>query len=73
VVFGAETSDLKKRFLLFHEKVKTTKVYLRDATLVGAYPLLLFGGKVEVDHAQRQGELRRVDQIPRRAARGCAV
>jgi ATP-dependent RNA helicase DHX36 len=50
VVFGAETSDLKKRFLLFHEKVKTTKVYLRDATLVGAYPLLLFGGKVEVDH-----------------------
>ena len=52
VVFGAETSDHKKRFLLFHEKVKTTKVYLRDATLVGAYPLLLFGGKVEVDHAR---------------------
>ena len=41
-----------KRFLLFHEKVKTTKVYLRDATLVGAYPLLLFGGKIKVDHAR---------------------
>ena len=52
VVFGAEMSNHKKRFLLFHEKVKTTKVYLRDATLVGAYPLLLFGGKIEVDHAR---------------------
>ena len=40
MVFGAVFA---KRFLLFHEKVKTTKVYLRDATLVGAYPLLLFG------------------------------
>ena len=33
-----------------HEKVKTTKVYVRDATMVGPYPLLLFGGKVKVDH-----------------------
>ena len=31
-------------------KVKTTKVYVRDATMVGPYPLLLFGGKVKVDH-----------------------
>ena len=50
VVFGSPA--FRARFLLFHEKVKTTKVYLRDATLVGAYPLLLFGGKIEVDHAR---------------------
>jgi len=50
VVFGSPA--FRKRFLLFHEKVKTTKVYLRDATLVGAYPLLLFGGKIKVDHAR---------------------
>ena len=50
VVFGSPV--FAKRFLLFHEKVKTTKVYLRDATLVGAYPLLLFGGKIKVDHAR---------------------
>jgi ATP-dependent RNA helicase DHX36 len=73
VVFGAETSDHKKRFLLFHEKVKTTKVYLRDATLVGAYPVASVRGEGRGGPRKRQGELRRVDQIPRRAARGCAV
>jgi len=48
ICFGA--SAFEHRFLLYHEKVRTTKVYIRDATMVGAYPLLLFGGKVKVDH-----------------------
>ena len=48
VCFGLPSFE--HRFLLFHEKVKTTKVYVRDATMVGPYPLLLFGGKVKVDH-----------------------
>jgi ATP-dependent RNA helicase DHX36 len=38
------------KFVLFHEKVRTTKVYLRDTTMVGGYPLLLFAGKVTVNH-----------------------
>jgi ATP-dependent RNA helicase DHX36 len=42
--------SFEHRFLLFHEKMRTTKVYIRDATMVGPYPLLLFGGKVKVDH-----------------------
>ena len=32
-------------------QVKTTKVYVRDASAVPAYSLLLFGGRVEVQHA----------------------
>ncbi|KAI8788572.1 ATP-dependent RNA helicase DHX57 [Biomphalaria glabrata] len=31
-------------YLVYHEKVKTTKVYIRDCSMVSVYPLLLFGG-----------------------------
>ena len=37
-------------FLLFHEKVKTSAVYVRDASVVSPFALLLFGGKVNVEH-----------------------
>jgi len=48
VCYGLTNFD--SRFLLYHEKVRTTKVYIRDATAVGPYPLLLFGGKIKVNH-----------------------
>lgn len=49
------------RFLMMHsvawltygEKVQSTRVYLRDTTLVSAYPLLLFGGDIKVQHLQK--------------------
>ncbi|XP_013395575.1 putative ATP-dependent RNA helicase DHX57 [Lingula anatina] len=31
-------------YLVYHEKVKTSRVYIRDCTMVSVYPLLLFGG-----------------------------
>ncbi|XP_060595012.1 putative ATP-dependent RNA helicase DHX57 [Ruditapes philippinarum] len=31
-------------YLVYHEKVKTTRIYIRDSTMVSVYPLLLFGG-----------------------------
>jgi HrpA-like RNA helicase len=37
-------------FLIYHEKVKTSKVFVRDASVVSPLALLLFGGRVEVDH-----------------------
>ncbi|WAR09447.1 DHX29-like protein, partial [Mya arenaria] len=40
-------------WILFHEKVKSTRVYLRDSTLVSAYPLLLFGGEIHVQHTDQ--------------------
>ena len=39
--------------LLYFEKVKTTKVYVRDATMITPYPLLLFGGELEVKHEEK--------------------
>lgn len=32
-------------FLVFHEKVKTSQVFVRDATSVSPFALLLFGGR----------------------------
>ncbi|XP_060558929.1 ATP-dependent RNA helicase dhx29-like [Ruditapes philippinarum] len=40
-------------WLVFHEKVKSSRVYLRDTTLVSAYPLLLFGGEINVQHTEQ--------------------
>ncbi|XP_041352034.1 putative ATP-dependent RNA helicase DHX57 [Gigantopelta aegis] len=37
-------------YLVYHEKVKTSKVYIRDCTMVSVYPLLLFGsGVISID------------------------
>ena len=33
---------------MFHEKVKTSQVYVRDATVVSPFALLLFGGHVDI-------------------------
>lgn len=40
-------------WLVFQEKVKYSQAFLRDSTLVGNYPILLFGGDVDVQHKQQ--------------------
>ena len=50
---NAETAHFESRWLVYYEKVRTAKVYLRDATMVTPYPLLLFGGELKVKHAQQ--------------------
>jgi HrpA-like RNA helicase len=47
------SGDITSKFLLFHERVKTSKVYLRDCSTIGAYPLLLFGGTLRVWHREK--------------------
>ncbi|KAL8528983.1 hypothetical protein ACS0TY_006448 [Phlomoides rotata] len=37
-------------FLVFLEKVETTKVFLRDTTIVSPYSIMLFGGSINVQH-----------------------
>eukprot|EP00898_Chlorokybus_atmophyticus_P004343 jgi/Chlat1/490/Chrsp103S00981 len=37
-------------FLVFHEKVRTARVYLREVSVVSPYALLLFGGAIAVRH-----------------------
>ena len=46
---GQETS-LDSNILVYHEIVKTAKVYVRDATTISPYALLLFGGQIHVQH-----------------------
>uniref|UniRef100_A0A6Q2Y7W3 RNA helicase n=1 Tax=Esox lucius TaxID=8010 RepID=A0A6Q2Y7W3_ESOLU len=40
-------------WMLFQEKVKYSKIYLRDTTLISPFPMLLFGGDIDVQHRER--------------------
>lgn len=40
-------------YLMYHERVKTSSVYLRDCTAVSPYPLMLFGGHLRVWHREQ--------------------
>ena len=31
-------------YLVYHEKIKTSRVFIRDCSMVSVYPLVLFGG-----------------------------
>ena len=48
---NASRPKLPSRWLVYHEMVKTTSVYIRDATPVTPYQLLLFGGAISVQHS----------------------
>lgn len=43
-------ASLPSPFLVYHEKVKTSAVFVRDATMITPLQLLLFGGEVAVQH-----------------------
>jgi len=47
-----EAKQFITKWLVYHERVQTTAIFVRDATAVTPYQLLLFGGKIEVQHAQ---------------------
>ncbi|XP_069819154.1 ATP-dependent RNA helicase DHX29 [Dendropsophus ebraccatus] len=40
-------------WLLYQEKVKYSRVFLRETTLVSPFPILLFGGDIAVQHRER--------------------
>lgn len=46
-----ERKEFVSRWLVYHERVQTTAVYVRDCTPVTPYQLLLFGGSINVQHA----------------------
>ena len=43
-ITGKSMNALSSKYLVYHERVKTTRVYIRDATPVSPYALILFGG-----------------------------
>uniref|UniRef100_A0A8C5M5E8 ATP-dependent RNA helicase DHX29 n=1 Tax=Leptobrachium leishanense TaxID=445787 RepID=A0A8C5M5E8_9ANUR len=40
-------------WLLYQEKIKYSKIFLRETTLISPFPILLFGGDIEVQHRER--------------------
>ncbi|XP_021117075.1 ATP-dependent RNA helicase DHX29 isoform X2 [Heterocephalus glaber] len=40
-------------WLLYQEKIRYGRVYLRETTLITPFPVLLFGGDIEVQHRER--------------------
>lgn len=48
VNFG--TGSYEYPWLVFHEVMRTSKVFVRDTSCVAPWALLLFGGRVRVDH-----------------------
>ncbi|XP_077203241.1 ATP-dependent RNA helicase DHX29 isoform X2 [Paroedura picta] len=40
-------------WLLYQEKVRYARVYLKESTLISPFPILLFGGDIEVLHRER--------------------
>lgn len=42
------------RWLAYFSKVQTSRVFVRDSTMVSPYAILLFGGDIEVRHAHEQ-------------------
>jgi len=42
-------NKFEEGFLLYFNKVQTTKAYVRDCTMVSAYPIFLFGGEITTD------------------------
>ncbi|XP_066481425.1 putative ATP-dependent RNA helicase DHX57 [Tiliqua scincoides] len=39
-----QTRHFDSPYLVYHEKIKTSRVFIRDCSMVSVYPLLLFGG-----------------------------
>eukprot|EP00300_Choanocystis_sp_HF-7_P022430 c21694_g1_i1.p1 GENE.c21694_g1_i1~~c21694_g1_i1.p1 ORF type:complete len:362 (+),score=72.31 c21694_g1_i1:159-1244(+) len=50
LLFGATRWGTGAQFIAYFEKFKTAKVFLRDATVVSPYALMLFGGQIRVHH-----------------------
>lgn len=42
---NSNVGHFKSPFLVFQEKVKTSKIFIRDCTMVGLIPLVLFSGR----------------------------
>ncbi|NXW30643.1 DEXH1 helicase, partial [Phaetusa simplex] len=44
VVYVLQTRHFESPYLVYHEKIKTSRVFIRDCSMVSVYPLVLLGG-----------------------------
>ena len=47
---NSDQGKFEDSLLVYHQKIRTGKVYIRDSTCVSAWPIVLFGGRISVDH-----------------------
>ncbi|KAK3750637.1 hypothetical protein QZH41_012824, partial [Actinostola sp. cb2023] len=45
---NVETIVFENNWLIYHQKVKSTKIFIHDCTMIAPYPLLFFGGDITV-------------------------
>ncbi|KAK6183551.1 hypothetical protein SNE40_011010 [Patella caerulea] len=48
VSVNAKCSSFKSRWVIFHQKLKTSAIYVHDCTTISPYPLLFFGGDIRL-------------------------
>jgi hypothetical protein len=48
-----EVGAFSSPWLVYHEKVRTSRLWVRESTMVTPWALLLFGGELEVKHTER--------------------
>ena len=46
---NSKEAKFESRYLIYHERIKTTRMYVRDCTPVSPYALMLFGGTLEAN------------------------
>ncbi|KAJ3286106.1 hypothetical protein HDU79_006744 [Rhizoclosmatium sp. JEL0117] len=49
----AEIGKFEDLLLVYHQKMQTSKVFVRDGTMISPWPVLMFGGDLQVDHEAR--------------------
>lgn len=47
---NAFAGQFESPWIVFHQMIKSKQVYIYDTTMIGAYPLLFFGGKLVLKH-----------------------
>ena len=56
---NAKESYFDSQYLVFHEKIKTTRIFVRDCSTISPYALILFGGALGSERAQAAGKKQR--------------
>ncbi|KAJ3213517.1 hypothetical protein HDU67_002803 [Dinochytrium kinnereticum] len=52
-----DVTKFEDLLLVYHQKISTTKLFIRDSTMVSPWPILMLGGKLTVDHTNRTVEV----------------
>ncbi len=51
---NSDETSFSSKFLIYHTKVKSSQVYIHDASMITPFPLLFFGGDISVQMDEGQ-------------------